>query len=198
MASTRDRLITATNELFRRRGYHGTSLKQITDAAGAPTGSLYHFFPGGKVELAEAVITETGAAYLELFELIAAEATDVVAAVGDFFDGAAETLEQSGYIDVCPIGTVAREVANTDERLRVAADRVFSSWTDALVRHLEAAGMALGAASTLATTIVSGLEGTFILARTRRDADLLRHTGRHLSQLVASQLREAAAHASRA
>ncbi len=152
----------------------------------------------GNAISAEAVITETGAAYLELFELIAAEATDVVAAVGDFFDGAAETLEQSGYIDVCPIGTVAREVANTDERLRVAADRVFSSWTDALVRHLEAAGMAPGAAATLATTIVSGLEGSFILARTRRDADLLRHTGRHLSQLIASQLREAAGRAPRA
>lgn len=195
MASTRDRLITATNELFRRRGYHGTSLKQITDAAGAPTGSLYHFFPGGKVELAEAVITETGAAYLELFELVAAEAADPVAAVRDFFEGAAETLEQSGYIDVCPIGTVAREVANTDERLRVAADRVFTSWTDAVVRHLEAAGMAPGAAATLATTIVSGLEGSFIVARTRRDADLLRHTGRHLGQLVASQLREGAGRA---
>jgi AcrR family transcriptional regulator len=43
---TRQRIITATAELFRRRGFHGTSLKQVTEAAEAPIGSLYHHFPG--------------------------------------------------------------------------------------------------------------------------------------------------------
>ncbi|MEZ5168034.1 MAG: TetR/AcrR family transcriptional regulator [Acidimicrobiales bacterium] len=76
MAATRDRIIVATNELFRRHGYHGTSLSQISEAADATTGSIYHFFPGGKEALAVAVITTTGAVYRELFESIAAEALD--------------------------------------------------------------------------------------------------------------------------
>lgn len=198
MATTRDRIIAATNELFRRSGYNGTSLKQVTEAAGAPTGSLYHFFPSGKAELAEAVITETGASYLELFELVAAAAPDPGAAVGDFFDGAAETLEQSDYIDVCPIGTVAREVANTHDRLRGAADRVFSSWIESLGRRLEAAGLTTTEATALAATVVAALEGSFVLARTRRDAGVLHDTGRHIRQLVDAQLRHAQnrAHAS--
>ena len=191
MAATRDRIVAATNELFRRSGYNGTSLRQVTDAAGAPTGSLYHFFPRGKAELAAAVITETGASYLELFELIAAAAANPGAAVGDFFDGAAETLEQSDYIDVCPIGTVAREVANTNDRLRGAADQVFSSWIESLGKHLETAGLTTTEATALATTVVAALEGSFVLARTRRDADVLRHTGQHIRQLVDAQLRDA-------
>jgi len=191
VAATRDRIVAATNELFRRSGYNGTSLRQVTDAAGAPTGSLYHFFPRGKAELAEAVITETGASYLELFELIAAAAANPGAAVGDFFDGAAETLEQSDYIDVCPIGTVAREVANTNDRLRGAADQVFSSWIESLGKHLETAGLTTTEATALATTVVAALEGSFVLARTRRDADVLRHTGQHIRQLVDAQLRDA-------
>ena len=69
MTKTRDRFITATNELFRRYGYNGTSLKQVTEAAAAPVGSLYHFFPGGKAELTEAVIEETGLV-VEVEELI--------------------------------------------------------------------------------------------------------------------------------
>src|SRR5262245_15807507 len=109
---TRDRIVTATSELFRARGYHGTSLKHVTAASGAPIGSVYHFFPGGKVALAEAVITESGAAYRALFELIADAAPDPVAAVRDFFDGAAEVLVETGYLDACPIGTVALEVAS--------------------------------------------------------------------------------------
>src|SRR5436190_23029591 len=115
VADTRDRFLTATNESFRRRGYNGTSLKHVTAAAQAPTGSLYHFFPGGKDELAAEVITTSGAAYRELFEAIADEAVSPVAAITDFFDGAATTLEESGFIDPCPIGTVAREVASTNE-----------------------------------------------------------------------------------
>src|SRR5215467_6996597 len=104
MSDTRTRLLTATNESFRRRGFNGTSLKHITAAAGAPIGSLYHFFPGGKDDLALAAITTSGAAYRQLFELIADAAPDVPSAITDFFDGVAAVLAESDYIDPCPIG----------------------------------------------------------------------------------------------
>lgn len=195
MAGTRVRIVAATNELFRRSGYNGTSLKQVTMAAQAPIGSLYHFFPGGKAELAEAVIVETGASYRELFELIASGATDPAAAVSEFFDGAAETLEQSDYLDVCPIGTVAREVASTNDRLRTAADDAFTSWIEAVAAYLQASGLAPTQARTLATTIVAALEGGFILARTHQDGDVLRDIGRHMRHAVATELLDAVPHA---
>ncbi|MFA9564328.1 MAG: TetR/AcrR family transcriptional regulator, partial [Acidimicrobiales bacterium] len=84
MTTTRDRLLAATNELFRRQGFNGTSMSEITKASGAPTGSLYHFFPGGKDELATAVLTESGASYRALFELIAADAPETHP---DYFGG---------------------------------------------------------------------------------------------------------------
>ena len=111
MNDTRQRIVTATGELFRRQGYNGTSVKQVTAAAGAPFGSLYHFFPGGKEELGETVVRSSGQAYLELFEVIYDAAADPPSAVTDFFDGAATVLEETGYLDACPIGTVALEVA---------------------------------------------------------------------------------------
>ena len=138
---TRDRFLTATNELFRRQGYHGTSLKQVTEAAEAPTGSLYHFFPGGKEELAAEVLTTSGAAYQQLFELIAAEAADPASAVTDFFEGAALVLEEGDFIDPCPIGTVAREVASTNEALRHTTERVFARWIDAASTFFQSAGV---------------------------------------------------------
>ena len=188
MTGTRERIVTATNELFRRRGYNGTSLKDVTVASGATTGSLYHFFPGGKAELAAAVVRETGATYRELFEAIAAEAAGPVEAIGDFFDGAAAVLEETDYIDVCPIGTVAREVASVDADLRAAADEAFTSWIDSAARHLERVGVGPDRARELATALVAGLEGGFVLARSRRDAELLRTVGRQMQQLVASEL----------
>lgn len=206
MADTRDRILAATNESFRRRGYHGTSIKDVTRAAGATIGSLYHFFPGGKTALAEAVIIESGAAYRRLFELIADEAADPAAAITAFFDGAALVLEDSDFLDVCPIGTVAREVASTDNDLRTATDAVFRSWIDAAAERFTPttpvtpvtpttpatpstpAAPVSDEARALATTVVAALEGGLILARARRDATILQTIGRQMAGLVSHAL----------
>ena len=188
MTDTRARIVTATNELFRRQGYNGTSLKQVTEAAGAPVGSIYHFFPGGKDELAEEVIVTSGEAYRQLFEVIADAAADPVAAVGDFFEGAAAVLEETDYIDPCPIGTVAREVASTRDPLRRAAAGVFDSWVRTAADRFAAAGVPSQDAHDLAVAVVAAIEGAFVLARAARDTAPLRATGAQMRRLVAAAL----------
>lgn len=181
---TRRRLIAATIELFRSRGFHGTSLSAVTAASAAPVGSLYHFFPGGKSELAAAALADSGAAYLGLFDLITTNVDRLPEALEAFFDGAAETLVECDYIEICPIGAVAREVASSDETIRAATDAVFSSWITVLAARFHGAGLPDDEAESLATTVIATLEGAFGLARTRRDADLVRAAGRHMGQLA--------------
>jgi len=192
MADTRDRIIVATNELFRRGGYHGTSLSQISEASGATIGSIYHFFPGGKEALAVAVIDTTGSVYRQLFESIASDANDPADAFINFFAGAAAVLEESDFIDPCPIGTIAREVANTSEPLRVAANNAFNSWIEAGREHLVAGGVPPEEAEQLAAVFVSTVEGTFVLSRTQRSTLPLVAAGRYLSELVCRAITEAA------
>jgi len=189
VSDTKERIVTATAELFRRQGYNGTPLKQVTVAASAPFGSLYHFFPGGKEELGEVVVRSSGQAYLELFELIADAAQDMGTAVTDFFDGAADVLEQTGYLDACPIGTVALEVASTNDRLRQATADVFAGWIDAVRGRFESAGARPERARELATALVAGVEGGFMLSRAAQRAEPLRTTGRLLRELVEAELR---------
>jgi AcrR family transcriptional regulator len=184
MAGTRERIIVATNELFRRHGYNGTTLTQISAASAATIGSIYHFFPGGKEALAVAVVETTGAVYRELFESIVAEADDAVAGYVEFFDGAAAVLEESDFIDPCPIGTIAREVANTSEPLRQAAKTAFDSWIAAARSHLTAAGIPRDVADELATLFVSTVEGSFVLCRTLRTTSPLIAARRHVVALV--------------
>ncbi len=184
MTSTRERIVAATGELFRSQGFNGTSLKQVTEHAGAPTGSIYHFFPGGKEELAAAVLRESGLAYQQLFEMIADESGDIATAMGAFFTGAADALEETDFIDICPIGNVAREVASTHESLRVATVDVFNGWANSIGRRLQAAGIAETDAEELANTIISAIEGGFMLARAHRSTDGLRATGAHVQSLV--------------
>jgi AcrR family transcriptional regulator len=184
MDGTRNQILTASAEQFRRKGFNGTSVKDITTGAGATMGSLYHFFPGGKEQLTAEVLRTTGAVYLQLFEAIAAEAKDPGRAVQQFFDGAAAVLAETDYIDICPIGSIAREVASTSEALRQPCDEVFVSWQAAFAARLRGAGVRPAVARRLATTVVAALEGGFILARTARDPAPLRAIGTSMRGLV--------------
>lgn len=188
MVDTRDRLLTATGELFRQQGYNGTSMKQVTVAAGVPFGSLYHFFPGGKEELAAAVIRTSGLAYQRLFELIYDSADDPAAAVSDFFDGAALVLEETDYIDACPIGTVALEVASTNDTLREATAHVFDGWIAAVVERLVEAGVDAVTARELGTALVAGVEGGFMLSRATKSPEPMQTVGRLMRRLVEAEL----------
>ncbi|MEM9033660.1 MAG: TetR/AcrR family transcriptional regulator [Actinomycetota bacterium] len=192
MASTRDRIITATNELFRRQGYHATSLKEISVASGATIGSIYHFFPGGKEALGVAVVETTGAIYRELFETLVAEFDDPATSYRQFCLGAAAVLVESEWLDPCPIGGVARETANTSEPLRAASAAAFDSWVEAANAHLQGVGVAPDRARSLATMFVATIEGTFVLSRTRRSTEPLEAAGEHLAALVTAALDEPA------
>ena len=115
-AATRDRILERSGELFRRRGYAGTGVKQIVAEASAPFGSLYHFFPGGKEQLGEEVIRRSGALYGKLIDAFFIPGSDPESATRAFFAAAAETLRESDYADACPIATVALEVSSTSTR----------------------------------------------------------------------------------
>jgi AcrR family transcriptional regulator len=193
MAHTRDRIVTATAELFRVHGYTGTGLKDVVTAAGATFGSLYHWFPEGKEQLGEEVVRTSGRAYLELFEMIYDAAADPVSAVRDFFAGAAEVLEETGYVDACPIATVALEVASTNERLRVATADVFEMWIGAAAARFHTAGLPRRRARDLAITMIAVLEGAFALSRASRRTEPMRVAGAAAAGLLDSALREAAA-----
>jgi AcrR family transcriptional regulator len=177
VSNTKDRIMFASAELFRRHGYTGTGLKQVVAQAQAPFGSLYHFFPGGKEQLGEEVIRASGAFYLQLWHAIADPAGDPVTAIEDFFAGAAQTLVDTDYADACPIATIALEVASKHETLRVATADAFTSWIDAITEHLRAAGLDAVTARRLGLSTLCGLEGAFVLARALRSVEPLEAAG---------------------
>ncbi|HEX4732092.1 MAG TPA: TetR/AcrR family transcriptional regulator [Solirubrobacterales bacterium] len=174
---TRDRILFATAELFRRQGYHGTGLKQIVAEADAPFGSLYHHFPGGKGELGEQVIDSAGAFFQALVTGVYDSKRSPEDAVRAVFVGAAATLEATDYEDACPIATVALEVASTDDRLRAATAAVFERWTEALTERLGDRGKALA--------VIAALEGAFVLCRASRGTEAMHAAGEMAAALVA-------------
>jgi AcrR family transcriptional regulator len=175
--ATRDRIVEVSAELFRMQGYAATGIKQITDAAKAPFGSLYHFFPGGKEELGAVAIRTSGKLYEQLIPAVFDPAPDAVTGVLEFFAGAAAHLVETDYADACPIATVALEVSSTSEPLRRACAEVFESWIAAGTERFVAAGIPSERARELTISMLCALEGAFVLARALRSTEPLQIAG---------------------
>jgi AcrR family transcriptional regulator len=192
MSSTRDRIVGASAELFRKQGYAATGVKQIVTTAQAPFGSVYHFFPGGKEQLGAEAIRVSGSLYEQLIPAIFDPAPDLPTAVRNFFDGAAEHLRETDYVDACPIATIALEVSSTSQTLRAACAEVFESWIAAGAARHERSGLSPNQARELTIAMLSALEGAFVLARATRSTEPLAVAGEMVARAVEAALAETA------
>ncbi|WP_232718113.1 TetR/AcrR family transcriptional regulator [Gordonia metallireducens] len=175
---TDERIVVAMTELLRRQGYAATGIKQVVETSDAPIGSIYHHFKGGKRDIAAAALRQSGTAYGELVGMLLAPYDDPADGIEAAFVAAAETIEQSGWLNMCPVGTVAGEIADAEPDLREIAAEVMSSWIDTGAALFTARGLPEADARSLMTAAVSALEGAFIVARTQRSTDAILAAGR--------------------
>lgn len=195
-ADTRDRIVAATCELFRRQGMTGTGLKQIAQSAGAPFGSIYHFFPGGKAQLADEAIRAAGAMYRDLvLAIFDQDGPDLAATIRTAFAAAADNLIATDYTDACPIATIALEVASTDEALRHATAEVFTDWIEQGAERIASTGLPPSTRRRLMLGFITSLEGAFVLSRALRDPEPLFAAGETVAAAVTSALAALATHA---
>jgi len=174
--------------LFARQGLAATGIKQILQEADASFSSLYHHFPGGKDELAAEAIETAGLFFQRHVEQVWDAASDLVSAMDAVFRGAADALVASDYADACPIGTVAMEVASNNESLRVATARVYGAWAASAQERLESGGLTAEEAARHALTIVTLLEGAFVVCRATRSTDAMLTAGDMATRLISDVL----------
>src|SRR6516165_5727171 len=168
---SRSRMIAAAAELFRQRGYHATTFSDVVRDSGAPRGSTYFHFPGGKAELAREAIARAGDEMEELIDDAARQASDPASLVRALAQIMAGRLERSGYQSGCAIATMVLELAPGDEEFSAAFDTVFARWRTALVTRFEPLGIAPGRATILAGLTISAIEGALVLSRAARSTE---------------------------
>jgi AcrR family transcriptional regulator len=179
--STRESILTAAAELMRRKGYGAVGMKDVAEASGAPIGSLYHHFRGGKVQIVREALVNAGHAYALLIPSIADSYTDLGAAVEGLFAQAAEDMAATGFANMCPVASIAAEIADTVEELRETSAGVFTDWIDGGTAYFRARGLDDPRARELTLALIGALEGAFVLARTLRSTEPLLAAGRALA-----------------
>jgi AcrR family transcriptional regulator len=166
---------------MRRKGYGAVGMKDVVAASGAPIGSLYHHFPGGKTQIAREALINAGTAYGLLIPTLVDAHGDLGEAIESVFAQAAADMAETGFANMCPVASVAAEVADTISELRDTAAGVFTGWLDGGTAYFVARGIPDDEARDLTVALVSALEGAFVLARTLRDTEPLLAAGRVLA-----------------
>jgi len=175
---TRRRMLETAAELFHTQGYHATGLNQLLAAGGAPKGSLYFHFPGGKEQLAAEAIEISSARLRDQLKAITEHASGPADAVSMIINALADALAASEFHRGCPIATVALDASDDSEPIRLACAGGYLSWQEAVAEYLSAQG--IEDSEQLATVIIASIEGGLLLAKTQHDLAPLRAISAHL------------------
>jgi len=180
--SPRERMVISAALLIRERGAHPTAIADVLEHSGAPRGSAYHYFPGGRTQLLCEAIDYAG----EYVAAKIANAGSGVDALDGLFDDYRKQLLKTDFRAGCPIVAVSVEAGDPDKPDAAApvierAAAAFARWTDLIAGHLIADGASKKRAAELAMLTTASFEGAIVVARASRDIKAL--------DLVHSQLR---------
>ncbi|GFG62854.1 putative HTH-type transcriptional regulator [Mycobacterium kubicae] len=189
MRSPRERMVVSAALLIRERGAHATAISDVLAHSGAPRGSAYHYFPGGRTQLLCEAVDYAG----DYIARIITESEGGVALLDALIERYREQLLTTDFRAGCPIAAVSVEAGEAADREKMApvierAAAVFDRWSDLIAQRFIADGVAAQRAHELAVLATSALEGALLLARVRRDVAPLDLVHRQLHDLLVTEL----------
>ena len=184
----RDAIVRAAATLFRRNGFAATGINEIVKVSGAPKGSLYHYFPNGKDEIAVAAVRFAGNALVATLERLEQEHNSTAALIQAYCKLLAGWMAKSGFHDGCPIATTLLESAPQSADIAAAGREAFDGWCAVIARALIRDGFGKAEAMRLATLTISALEGALILARIQSSARPINDVAQSLAKVLQTGL----------
>ena len=130
----RERMIVSTALLMRERGARATSLDAVLEHSGAPRGSVYHHFPGGREQLLREATDYAGEYVARRLERTAAD--DPLGALDGLLDEYRASLLASDFRAGCPVVAVAVESAEDGPDLREDVVGAFDRWRQSVRARL--------------------------------------------------------------
>ncbi|MFN2562522.1 MAG: TetR/AcrR family transcriptional regulator [Jatrophihabitans sp.] len=182
----RDRIVFSAAQLIRRDGVAATGLRDVVEHAGAPRGSLQHYFPGGKEQLVnEAVEWAGGYAGGRIAWFVAGMRRPspgrlFAAMVQQWLDDFSANDFQAG----CPVAAATVDCADGVESTRAAASAAFQAWRAPIADALRDMGVPARRAASTATLMLSALEGAILIARAEHDLRALQVVARELGPML--------------
>jgi AcrR family transcriptional regulator len=175
-SDARRKMIESATTLLAMRGFRGTAFSDVLKRSGAPRGSIYHHFPGGKDQLVEAAIELAGDRALSVLETLRGSPPKAVTQA--FIDLWRAVLVRSDLRAGCAV--LAVTVGSDSPELLDRAASVFRAWRRRIAELYVEGGMELRAAEQLATTLVAATEGAVVVSRAEQSLEAFELVGKAL------------------
>lgn len=188
---TKERLTESMLQLIQTSGYSGTGLNAVIDHAAAPKGSVYFHFPDGKEGLGVAAVELAAKQFGTLIAEAAASSGGAAGAARAAIEALTNIVSESDFKLGCPVSVVTLEMGAESERLRSACASAFESWIVPTAALLEAGGVDAREAHSLATVVVSTIEGAVIVSRAMKTTQPLIAAADVVSDLIDHRCRTA-------
>ncbi|MFJ3207494.1 TetR/AcrR family transcriptional regulator [Streptomyces flaveolus] len=182
----RERMVFSAAQLIRRDGVQATGMRDVAAHAGAPRGSIQHYFPGGKEQLVGEALQWAGRYAAERVARFLAGMERP--APSGLFDAMVrqwtDEYGTAGFAAGCPVAAATVDCAESSEATRKAAADAFATWTRPVAEALTGMGVPEARSVPLATLMISALEGAILIARAERDVRALTAVSRELGPLL--------------
>jgi TetR/AcrR family transcriptional regulator, lmrAB and yxaGH operons repressor len=186
---TRTRMLQAAVTLLRSGGLNAAGMNSVIAASGAPKGSMYHHFPGGKDQL----LGEALALFAESFERGISKLLSMPGTPGErialLFAGSADRLAASDYSQSCPVGAVSLDLAPGTSALQTQVADTLAHWQGLAETLMD--GLPADERARLSRLTVTLLEGGLLMARGTRSTTALLEAGDLMKRLVDSAVADA-------
>ncbi|MFI6097400.1 TetR/AcrR family transcriptional regulator [Lentzea sp. NPDC051213] len=182
---TREQIVVGAADMIRRRGLNATSIREVAKHAGTPLGSTYHYFPGGKGQLATEAVRWAADTVSGL--LAAKLRKGPVDGVRAFFALWRQIVTETEFRAGCPVLAVSVEDTTDGEALAAAAE-AFRTWSAQLAESLREHGVAGDRADRLAALAVAAAEGAVAMCRAQRSVQPLDDVAAELAALLESAI----------
>jgi TetR/AcrR family transcriptional regulator, lmrAB and yxaGH operons repressor len=183
-SDSRKKMVESAAALIGSQGMNATSFSDVLSDSGAPRGSIYFHFPGGKKELARDAIQWTSSQVID--HIRASDASSPTEVIRHFVALFQHVANASDGAAGCAVAGVTIDVSAGDEELLVDAREAFHAWVALLAEQLRGVGVAISRARAIALTCVASVEGALILCRAEGAAAPLDAVATQLVHLVES------------
>ncbi len=164
MTGVRESMADAAALLLAEQGYQATSFSEVLAASGAPRGSIYHHFPGGKDQLVAVAIDRQAARAIGGLDRL--EGRSPAGIVDGFMHWWRGRLVGTDFAVGCSLLGLAASTGPGG--LRDDAGTLFRRWVERLAELFTSAGVAEPDALSFATELLAAAEGVVLIARVQR------------------------------
>ena len=176
------RLLDAAIQLMRRGGLSGTGVNEIVAASGAPKGSVYHFFPDGKRQIAVEALARYGASVHAAMDEALTRARGPRAKVRALFALLERRLVDAEYGASCAVGAVTLDLDESLAGVRPATAAAFADWRALFAAHFPIRDRRRREA--FAGLLLTAIQGGYVRGRAERSAEPFREAARWLGDIA--------------